>query len=138
MRLATSPRPHRRTVSNMPCASGFGSNANTGTSIFGGGGAGNPGSTMFGGNTSSSSPFGGGGTWKAYALQSRHSRGKIRLHQQCSHLSAPAFSIAIVVQFCARIHVLKILPRIKRLTFTPRWLRRQHKQQHCLWIETLR
>jgi nuclear pore complex protein Nup98-Nup96 len=72
MRLATSPRPPRRTVSNLPFASGFGSNANTGTSIFGGG-ANNTGSTMFGGgnNASSSSPFGGSGMWNGCASLSR-------------------------------------------------------------------
>jgi hypothetical protein len=56
----------------VPLASGFGSNANTGTSIFGGG-ANNTGSTMFGGgNTaSSSSPFGGSGMWNGCASLSR-------------------------------------------------------------------
>ncbi|KAF1845526.1 uncharacterized protein K460DRAFT_284121 [Cucurbitaria berberidis CBS 394.84] len=57
-------------------STGFGSNANTGSSIFGANNNTTTGSTMFGGsnNTNTGSPFGGGGTWKACASHSRSSR----------------------------------------------------------------
>jgi hypothetical protein len=112
------------TVSNLSATTGFGSSANTGTSIFGANNNNNSntGSGMFGGN-SNSTPFGGGGT----------SHLRVDIASSRDFTTLPAVSRILAASFDASV----IFHKVTSLTISHR-LRCQQRGAQGIWLYALR
>jgi hypothetical protein len=113
------------TVSNLSATTGFGSSANTGTSIFGANNNNNnnsnTGSGMFGGN-SNSTPFGGGGT----------SHLRVDIASSRDFTTLPAVSRILAASFDASV----IFHKVTSLTISHR-LRCQQRGAQGIWLYAL-
>jgi hypothetical protein len=111
------------TVSNLSATTGFGSSANTGTSIFGANNNNNSntGSGMFGGN-SNSTPFGGGGT----------SHLRVDIASSRDFTTLPAVSRILAASFDASV----IFHKVTSLTISHR-LRCQQRGAQGIWLYAL-